>query len=218
MRRAGACRRRVSGAADPQGVPRRHMRTDGGSRRSQEARHQVGRETRRGPPGHARHADRGQPARRAGPQLLGGAGTGRPRPRRRLARHVDRRLLYAAAAGRRCGGSRRDAGADRSRRAGRAGKTRGAGRSRRNLPRARRERFDPAGQPVRFAECATAADRALRSGRARRLRRFRARRAGRGRRAGRLCRADPGRQAAPSGAAAPGVGGRADGNRRGGPA
>ena len=81
------------------GLPRRRLRADGGSGGGQEARLQGGGAPRRGAPRHARHADRGQPARRQGAQLphrrvqrRRKAGSGQATDRAGLARHLDRRV------------------------------------------------------------------------------------------------------------------------------
>ena len=93
VRRAGALLRVLPAAPDPQGLQGRHLRADGGSRGSQEARIEVGRVARRRPSGDARHADRGHAARRAGPQLPRGARIRGWRPRSGLARRLDGRLF-----------------------------------------------------------------------------------------------------------------------------
>ena len=69
VRGADPSRRRVPAAADPPGLPRRRVRAAGGPGGGEEARLQGGGAPRRGAPRHARHADRGQPARRQGAQL-----------------------------------------------------------------------------------------------------------------------------------------------------
>ena len=80
------------------GFPGRRLRADGGSGGSQEARLQGGRASRRRAPRHARHADRGKPARRQGAQLphraVQGRRTAASKASRRacLARHLDRRV------------------------------------------------------------------------------------------------------------------------------
>ena len=103
VRRAGPCRRKLSSDPDPQGVPGRHRRTDGGPGRGQEARLEIGRRARRGAAGHAGYADRGIAARSPAAQF---SGQFRQRARRLgagLGRHLDRRIpchgLHAAPAG-----------------------------------------------------------------------------------------------------------------------
>ena len=74
VRRAGACRRRLSAEADRAGLPRRGLRADRGPGRGEEARRQVGGAARRGPAGDARHHHRGEAARAVGIELPDGAG------------------------------------------------------------------------------------------------------------------------------------------------
>ena len=108
VRRADPSRRRISAAADHAGLPRRRLRAARGSGRGPETRLQGGRAPRRRAPRHARHAHRGQPARRQGAQLSHRAvrtdGTKRARrcnrrDRARLARHLDRRVRGGRGAG-----------------------------------------------------------------------------------------------------------------------
>ena len=76
----------------PPGPPRRHLRADGGPGRGEEARLQVRRAARGGPPRHPGHPDRGRPAGRAQQQLPRGLGRDPGRGGARLGRHLDRRV------------------------------------------------------------------------------------------------------------------------------
>ena len=77
--------------ADPQGLPGRGLRADGGPGRGAQARREVGGPPRGRPPRHPRHADRGEPARGAPAQLPRRLGRGARRGRLRLGRRLDRR-------------------------------------------------------------------------------------------------------------------------------
>ena len=105
VRRADPSRRRVPAAADPPGLPRRRVRAAGGPGGGEEARLQGGGAPRRGAPRHARHADRGQPARRQGAQLSDRpvrrpeGGAGERDDRAGLARHLHRRVRGGRGAG-----------------------------------------------------------------------------------------------------------------------
>ena len=74
VRRAGACRRRLSAEADRRRLPRRRLRADGGSGRGQEARLEIGGQARRHPAGDPGHHHRGPAARAFGGQLPDGDG------------------------------------------------------------------------------------------------------------------------------------------------
>ena len=92
VRRAGAQRRELSRAADPQGLQGRDLRADRGPGQGQATRRQGDRRARRGPRGHARHADRGQSARGAPAQFSRGARAEPAGAGARLARRLDRRF------------------------------------------------------------------------------------------------------------------------------
>ena len=113
VRGADPSRRRIPAAADQAGLPRRRLRAAGRSGGGQEARAQGRRAARRGAPRHARHSDRGQPARRQSPQLpdrpVRCAQVGYDRHRNDcigLARHLHRRVRGRRGGG--CGPARRD--------------------------------------------------------------------------------------------------------------
>jgi hypothetical protein len=103
VRGAGACGRGVSADADPQGVPGRGLRADGGPGRGAAARGEGGGPARGGAAGHAGHADRGQPLGGPAGELAGGLRRDPRRGGHGLGRRLDGRTggrpLPAAAAG-----------------------------------------------------------------------------------------------------------------------
>ena len=106
VRGADPSRGRVPAAPDPPGLPRRRVRAARGPGGSQEAGLKGGRAPRRRAPRHARHADRGQPARCESAQLSDchfrrpETGCRRIRhDRARLARPLDRRVRGRRGAG-----------------------------------------------------------------------------------------------------------------------
>ncbi len=206
MRRAGACRRRLSPAADRPRPPGGGLRAGRGPGRGEEARAKGRGAPRRGAPGHAGHADRRDAARCAlaqfshvaVPRAQGGRRAGLCA---RLARHLDRRTdrlvggrerscrrACTAEAGRGAGGRR----SRRRRRA--APPDRGSGRRAHGLP----------ARAFRLATRRACVEGEARRRRARCVRRIHPPRACRARRASHLCRDHPGRQGAAAASAAQG--------------
>ena len=96
VRRADRARRRLSPAADRARPSRRRLRANGGPRRGEEARREIGRPARRRAAGHAGHDHRGAAAgarpRQSAARGPAREGRGRDALRPRLARHFHRRV------------------------------------------------------------------------------------------------------------------------------
>ena len=198
MRRAGPCRRGLPPDPDPQGLPGRSLRADGGSGGGKETRREIRGGPRGGPSGDRGHADRGKPARSPTPQLshrlCRGARRGRPRLDRRLHRRPHGHALHPRRA-------RADAGAARPARG--AGRREPGGRAARPDRRGRRHRDAAGPGELRFHRRRCPGRRDLRREGPRRLRNLQP---GRSRRAGGdrpLPRAHAEGPAAPAPAAAP---------------
>ena len=118
VRRPGPRRRGLPADPDPQGLPGRCLRADGGPGGGKKTRLQGGGQARGGAPGDAGHPDRGHPAGCPAPQLPRRLGRGPGRGRAGLGRCLDRRPHGGGDGARRAGAG---TGPDRAQRGAGAG-------------------------------------------------------------------------------------------------